>query len=211
MRAKVVELRIQLFPRFAPSPWAIVIIDQRANYPGDAPGFIAEGSLPSLKPGRLFLARRSSEDRLGGLRKMLRRVPEIENPDGLRVMLFDQLPVPKRAVAQDDVKRFRVARQNSGDSRSETVGEIGFPGLWHRAYILGREPFPTPVVKGDRAAHRFFVVFTADWRGCPVKASRHNLNRSFRRGSLQLPSRGFLNGQAPDLLREITNETGREL
>src|SRR5262245_63745015 len=112
---------------------------------------------------------------------MLRRVPEIENPDGLRIMLFDQLPVPKRAVAQADVKRFWVARQNSGDSRSETVGEIGFPRLRHRAHIFGREPFSTLVVKRDRAAHRFFVIFTADWRGCPIKPSRHDLDRKSTR------------------------------
>src|SRR5262249_49760159 len=139
------------------------------------------------------------------------RVPEIENPDGLWIMLFDQLPVPERAVTQDDVKRIRVARQNSGDSRSETVGEIGFPGLWHRAQILGREPFSTPVVKRDRAAHRFFVVFAADCHGCSVKPSRNNLDRNFRRWSLQLPSRSFLNSQSPDLLRDIPNETGRKL
>src|SRR5215831_5869033 len=141
---------------------------------------------------------------------MLRRVPEIENPDGPWIMLFDKLPVPQRAVAQDYVQRFRIERQNLGDSRSEAFGEIGFPGLRHRAQILSREPFSTLVVERDRAAHRFFVVFAANWRGRPVKPGSHDLDRSLRRWGLQFPSRGFLNGYLPDLLRDISNETGRK-
>src|SRR6266508_2395327 len=142
---------------------------------------------------------------------MLRRVPEIENPDGPRIMLFDKLPVPQRAVAQDYVNRFRVERQNFGDSRSETFGEIGFPRLRLRAEILGREPFSTLVVERDRAAHRLFVVFAADWRGRPVKPSGHDLDRGLRRWGLQFPSRRLLDSQLPDLLRDISNETGRKL
>src|SRR6266540_1504664 len=104
---------------------------------------------------------------------MLRRVPEIENPDGPRIMLFDKLPVPQRAVAQDYVNRFRVER--------------------------------------DRAAHLLFVVFAADWRGRPVKPSGHDLDRGLRRWGLQFPSRRLLDSQLPDLLRDISNETGRKL
>lgn len=85
-------------------------------------------------------------------------MPEVQNPNRVRILGFQQLPIPRRSIAEHDVTRPGIAGLDLRHLRGEPLDKLSFAAFGHRAQVLGRQPLACGVIERDRAAHRFLVV-----------------------------------------------------
>ena len=142
--------------------------------------------------------------------QVLGRRIEVENPDRRRILRFQQLPVPACAISQHDVERLRIPRQHSADAGGEQLGEGRFASFRQGAEVFRRQPFALSVIEGNRAAHRFLVVFPHQRQSGPIEAGGDDGDRRGRGRPAQLPAGGFLDRHLPDALGSLLQEAGGE-